>query len=193
MPDPPSSPPDVTQLLLAWSEGDERALDRLIPVVYRELRKLAKRYIDQERPGHTLQATALVNEAYMRLADIDRMQWQNRAHFFAISAQMMRRILVDHARRRNQLKRGEGAIPVELDQAHAVFQGSSNADLVAVDEALSALTAVNERHGHVVELRFFGGLSVEETAEVLKVSTDTVSRDWKAAKAWLLEYLSRDI
>jgi RNA polymerase sigma-70 factor (ECF subfamily) len=193
MPTPPSNSPDVTQLLLAWSEGDEGALDRLVPIVYRELRKLAKRYIDQESPGHTLQATALVNEAYMRLADINRMQWQNRAHFFAISAQMMRHILVDHARRRNQLKRGNGAVRVELDEAHPVFQGQSGVDLVAVDEALSALTAVNERHGQVVELRFFGGLSVEETAEVLKVSTDTVSRDWKAAKAWLFEFLSRDI
>ncbi|HEX4998796.1 MAG TPA: sigma-70 family RNA polymerase sigma factor [Terriglobia bacterium] len=190
MPKPTPSSADVTQLLLAWSQGDEQALDQLIPIVYRELRSLARRYLERERPGHTLQATALVNEAYMRLADINRMQWQNRAHFFAISAQTMRRILVEHARRRNQLKRGNGAIPVELDQVPDMLQTRSNVDLVIIDQALNALSEVNDRHARIIELRFFGGLSVEESAEVLKVSTDTVTRDWKAAKAWLLRYLS---
>jgi RNA polymerase sigma factor (TIGR02999 family) len=185
-----STSPDVTQLLLAWSNGDQRALEQLMPIVYRELRRLAKRYMGQERPGHTLQATALVNEAYLRLADVNRMRWQNRAHFFAVSAQMMRRILVEYARRRDSQKRGDGAPMVEFDKALAVFRGKNDADLVAIDDALNALSSVNERYGQVVELRFFGGLTVEETAEVLKVSTDTVLRDWKAAKSWLLQHLS---
>ena len=181
---------DVTQLLIAWSDGDSQALEQLFPIVYRELRRLAKRYIAQERPGHTLQATALVNEAYLRLFDLNRMKWQNRAHFFAVSAQMMRRILVEYARRRDAHKRGDGAAHVELDKALMVFQGKNDSDLVAIDEALTALAAVNARQGQVVELRFFGGLSVEETAEVLKISSDTVTRDWKEAKVWLLRHLS---
>jgi RNA polymerase sigma factor (TIGR02999 family) len=188
-----SNPPDVTQLLVAWSNGDQRALQQLMPIVYRELRRLAKRYMEQERPGHTLQATALVNEAYMRLADVNRMRWQNRAHFFAVSAQMMRRILVECARRRGRQKRGDGAPMVELDKALAIFQGKKDTDLIAIDDALNALSSVNERYGQVVELRFFGGLSVDETAEVLKVSTDTVLRDWKAAKSWLLQHLSGNL
>lgn len=193
MSDRQSNSPDVTELLLAWSNGDQRALAQLMPIVHRELRRLAKHYMDQERPGHTLQATALVNEAYMRLADVNRMRWQNRAHFFAVSAQMMRRILVEYARRRHRLKRGDGATHVDLDKALAVFQGKDDSDLVAIDDALNALSQVNERFSHVVELRFFGGLTVEETAEVLKVSPDTVLRDWKAAKAWLLRYLSETV
>jgi RNA polymerase sigma-70 factor, ECF subfamily len=188
-----SNSPDVTQLLLAWSNGDQRALQQLMPIVYRELRRLAKRYMEQERPGHTLQATALVNEAYLRLADVNRMRWQNRAHFFAVSAQMMRRILVEYARRRGRQKRGDGAPMVEFDKALAVFQGKSHTDLVAIDDALKALSSVNERFAQVVELRFFGGLTVEETAEVLKVSSDTVLRDWKSAKSWLLQHLSENL
>jgi RNA polymerase sigma factor (TIGR02999 family) len=185
-----SAPPDVTGLLLAWSNGDQQALDRLIPIVYRELRRMARRYLENERSGHTLQATALVNEAYMRLADVNRMKWQNRAHFFAVSAQMMRRILVEYARRRGQLKRDAGAPMVEFDKAIAVTPGKNDSDIVAIDDALTALSSVNERFAQVVEMRFFGGLTAEETAEVLKISTDTVLRDWKAAKTWLLRYLS---
>jgi RNA polymerase sigma-70 factor (ECF subfamily) len=188
-----SSRSDLTQLLLAWSDGDQQALEQLIPVVYRELRRLAKRYMEQERPGHTLQATALVNEAYLRLFDLNKMRWQNRAHFFAVSAQMMRRILVEYARRKNRVKRGDGAAHLELDEAVMVVQGKTDTGLVAIDDALSALTAENGRLGQVVELRFFGGLTMEETAEVLKVSSDTVMRDWKQAKAWLLRYLSCNI
>jgi RNA polymerase sigma factor (TIGR02999 family) len=160
-----STSPDVTQLLLAWSNGDKRALEQLMPIVYRELRRLAKRYMEQERPGHTLQATALVNEAYLRLADVNRMRWQNRAHFFAVSAQMMRRILVEYARRRDSQKRGDGAPMVEFDKALAVFQGKSHADLVAIDDALNALSSVNERYGQVVELRFFGGARWDSRAK----------------------------
>jgi len=184
------SPNEVTQLLLAWSQGDRSALDRLIPLVYEELRRLAHRYMGQERTGHTLQTTALVNEAYLRLIDASQVQWQNRAHFFAVSAQLMRRILVDFARARRNLKRGGGAQQVSLGEA-LLAPLEPDADLVALDEALTALAAIDQRQAQAVELRFFGGLSVEETAEVLKVSPETVHRDWRVAKAWLLRELSQ--
>ena len=159
---------DISALLRAWSDGDQSALDRLTPIVYDELHRLARRYMKRERPGHSLQTTALVNEAYMRLVDYERMQWQNRAHFFAVSAQLMRRILVEHARRHN-LKRGGGVQHVSLDEA-AVVGGDQDTDLVALDDAMNALARIDPRKVQVVEMRFFGGLSVEETAEVLKVS-----------------------
>jgi RNA polymerase sigma-70 factor (ECF subfamily) len=180
---PETAAGDISVLLRAWSDGDERALDRLTPIVYDELRRLARRYLNRERPGHSLQATALVNEAYLRLVDYERMQWKNRAHFFAVSSQLMRRILVDHARRHN-LKRGGGVQHVPLDEA-AVVGGDRTLDLVALDDAMNTLARVDPRKVQVVEMRFFGGLSVEETAEVLKVSTVTVMRDWSTAKAWL--------
>jgi RNA polymerase sigma-70 factor (ECF subfamily) len=179
---------EVSGLLRAWGDGDRAALDRLTPIVYDELRRLASHYMRGERPGHSLQATALVNEAYVRLVDYKGMQWQNRAHFFAVSAQLMRRILVDHARRHN-LKRGGGVQHVSLDETAIV--GSDRApDLVALDDALDALARLDSRKVQVVEMRFFGGLSVEETAEVLKVSAVTVMRDWSTAKAWLYRELT---
>ncbi len=174
---------DVSQLLRAWSEGDRSALERLTPMVYAELRRLAHRYMRRERAGHSLQTTALVNEAYIRLVDYKRMQWQDRAHFFAVSARLMRRILVDHARRQN-LKRGADVLHVSLDEAAAVGARIS-ADLVALDDALKELARLDPRKVQVVEMRFFGGLSVDETAEVLKVSAVTVRRDWNTAKVWL--------
>jgi RNA polymerase sigma factor (TIGR02999 family) len=174
---------DVTGLLRAWGNGDRGALERLTPIVYEELRRLARRYLRGERAGHSLQATALVNEAYVRLVDYKRMQWQNRAHFFAVSAQLMRRILVDHARRRN-LKRGGALQHVSLEEAAEVGQGRPT-DLGALDDAMNALGRFDPRKVQVVEMRFFGGLSVEETAEVLNVSPVTVMRDWNTAKAWL--------
>src|SRR5271155_2523868 len=167
----------------AWSEGDRAALDRLTPIVYDELRRLASRYMRGERPGHSLQTAALVNEAYMRLVDYKSMQWQNRAHFFAVSAQLMRRILVEHARRHN-LKRGGGVQHVSFEDT-AEVSGDRAADLGALDDALDALARIDPRKVQVVEMRFFGGLSVEETAEVLKVSPVTVMRDWSTAKTWL--------
>jgi RNA polymerase sigma-70 factor (ECF subfamily) len=179
---------DVSTLLRAWSDGDRSALERLTPIVYDELHKLARRHIKRERAGHSLQTTALVNEAYMRLVGYTRMQWQDRAHFFAVSAQVMRRILVDHARRRN-LKRGGGVQHVSLEEA-AVVGGAQDADLMALDDAMNALARLDPRKMQVVELRHFGGLSVEETAEVLKVSPGTVKRDWRAAKAWLYRELT---
>jgi RNA polymerase sigma factor (TIGR02999 family) len=185
----PSSPQQVTELLLAWSQGDESALDKLIPLVHGELRRLAKRYMAKERRGHTLQTTALINEAYLRLVHSRNVHWQNRAHFFAVSAQLMRRILVDFARSRNYQKRGGGAIQVTLAEA-LEKSDERGADLIALDEALTALAEVDARKSQVVELRFFGGLSVEETAEVLKVSPDTIMRDWKMAKVWLLREMS---
>ncbi|MGH9941887.1 MAG: sigma-70 family RNA polymerase sigma factor [Pyrinomonadaceae bacterium] len=184
-----ASPHEVTQLLLAWNQGDEAALDKLIPLVSEELRRLARHYMSGERAGHLLQTTALVNEAYLRLVDSSRVRWQNRAHFFAVSAQLMRRILVDLARSRQRLKRGGEALQVSLAEAMIVPQ-ERGTDLVALDEALGALAVLDERKAQVVELRFFGGLSVEETAEALQVSADTVMRDWKTAKVWLLRELS---
>src|SRR6202142_3623488 len=179
---------EVSGLLRAWGDGDRAALDRLTPIVYDELRRLARHYMKGERPGHSLQTTALVNEAYMRLVDYKNMQWQNRAHFFAVSAQLMRRILVDHARRRN-LKRGGDMLHVSLDETAMVGSGK-DADLVALDDAMNLLGRLDPRKVQVVEMRFFGGLSVEETAEVLKVSPVTVMRDWSTAKAWLYRELT---
>jgi RNA polymerase sigma-70 factor, ECF subfamily len=179
---------EVSGLLQAWSDGDREALARLTPIVYDELHRLARRYMERERPGHSLQTTALVNEAYMRLVGYKRMQWQNRAHFFAVSAQVMRRILVEHARRHN-LKRGGGVQRVSLEQV-AVVGGDEEADLMALDEAMVALARIDPRKVRVVEMRFFGGLSVEETAEVLRVSPLTVKRDWRGAKAWLYRELT---
>jgi RNA polymerase sigma-70 factor, ECF subfamily len=170
-------------MLRAWSEGDGSALDRLTPVVYQELRRLARRHLRGERAGHSLEATALVNEAYMRLVDYRRMQWQDRAHFFAVSAQLMRRILVDHARSHN-LKRGGAVQHVSLERAALVGCGQSE-NLAALDDSLNELARIDTRKAQVVELRFFGGLSVEETAEALKISAVTVMRDWTTAKAWL--------
>jgi RNA polymerase sigma-70 factor (ECF subfamily) len=178
---------EVSQLLQAWTDGDRGVLDRLTPIVYDELHRLARHYMRGERSGHSLQTTALVNEAYMRLVDYKGMQWQNRAHFFAVSAQVMRRILVDHARRRN-LKRGGGVPHVALEDT-AIVGGDRGADLIALDDAMKELAKLDGRKMQVVEMRFFGGLSVEETAEVLKVSTVTVMRDWRTAKAWLYREL----
>ena len=182
-------PEEVSQLLLDWGNGDRAALDKLIPVVHQELHRLAHHYMRQERAGHTLQTTALVDEAYMRLADYKRMRWQSRAHFFAVAAQVMRRILVEHARSRDSAKRGGGAQKLELDEAAVVSEGRS-AEVIAVDEALTDLEAWDSRKGRIVELRFFGGLNIEETAEVMKVSPTTVQREWRAAKAWLYRALS---
>ena len=180
--------PDVTGLLLAWGTGDEEALEQLVPLVHGELRRIARRCMAGERKGHSLQATALVNEAYLRLVDVQHMNWQNRAHFLAMSARLMRRILVDYARSKGYQKRGGGAVRVTFDEGLPVV-GGRDQDLVAVDDALEALAKIDERKSRVVELRFFGGLSVEETATVLKVSPETVMRDWKLAKAWLLRAL----
>jgi RNA polymerase sigma factor (TIGR02999 family) len=179
---------DVSLLLRAWSGGDQSAIKRLTPIVYEELRRLSRRYLKRERTGHSLQTTALVNEAYVRLVDYQRMQWQDRAHFFAVSAQLMRRILVEHARRHN-LKRGAGVRHVSLEEA-AMVGDDRAADLVALDDAMSALARHDPRKVQVVEMRFFGGLSVEETAEVLKVSAVTVMRDWSTARAWLYRELT---
>jgi RNA polymerase sigma-70 factor, ECF subfamily len=174
---------EASDLLRAWGDGDRGALDRLTPIVYDELRRLARRYLKRERPDHSLQATALVNEAYLRLVDYKHMKWQDRNHFFAVSAQLMRRILVEHARRHN-LKRGGNVRHVSLEEV-AVVGGSRAKDLLALDDAINALARLDARKAQVVEMRFFGGLSVEQTAEVLKVSSITVMRDWSTAKAWL--------
>ncbi len=179
---------DVSKLLRAWSDGDQSALERLTPIVYDELRRRASLCMKRERTSHSLQTTALVNEAYMRLVDYRRMQWQNRAHFFAVSAQLMRRILVDHARGHN-VKRGAGVPHVSLDEG-AVVGGGRAEDLVALDDAMNALARHDPRKVQVVEMRFFGGLSVQETAEVLKVSPVTVMRDWSTAKVWLYRELA---
>jgi RNA polymerase sigma factor (TIGR02999 family) len=180
---------EITQLLQSWSQGDEGAIDRLMPLVYDELRRMARRYMFDEKPGHTLQATALVNEAYLRLVNASQANFQNRAHFFAVSAQVMRRILVDWARARKASKRGSDVSALELDEEIAVPM-KTGSDLVAVDDALKALALVDPRKGQVVELRFFGGLSVEETAAVLKISSETVNRDWRLAKSWLRRELA---
>jgi len=181
----------VTQLLHAWREGEPQALDRLTPLVYEELHRLARRHMAHERPGHTLQTTALVNEAYLELVDSVQADWQNRAHFFAVCARVMRRILVDWARSRNMFKRGGGVHLVGLEDT---FVGAQEPDaaLVALDDALSALAECDARKARVVELRFFGGLSMEETAAVLKVSEETVQRDWRFAKSWLRRELSAE-
>lgn len=187
-----ASPKEITRLLVAWGDGDESALAGLTPLVYEELHRLAHHYMGRERPGHTLQTSALVNEAYVRLIDWKNVHWQSRAHFFAVSAQLMRRILVDFARARGYAKRGGGALAVTLDEA-ALVSGDKGADIVALDEALVALAELDARQSRVVELRFFGGLSVEETAEVLKVSPGTVRRDWSLARAWLHRELSKSV
>ena len=181
---------EVTDLLVKWGRGDKAALDELVPLVQEELRHLARRYIARERPGHTLQTTALVNEAYLRLVKQEKVQWQDRAHFFAVSARVMRHILVDYARSRGYAKRGGAAHRVTLDEAVAVSAAQA-ADLVALDEALKSLSEIYPRRSQVVELRYFGGLNNEEVAEVLRVSTKTVERDWRYAKAWLYDELRR--
>jgi RNA polymerase sigma-70 factor, ECF subfamily len=186
----PNSDSGPTELLRAWSQGDRSALDRLIPLVYEELHRLARRYMRQERPDHTLQATSLVNEAYLRLIDVNRVVWRNRAHFFAVAAQMMRRILVESARSRQRQKRGGGGVHVNLDDRQELPDLKEH-DLVALNDALSGLATFDARMSQVVELRFFGGLTVEETADVLKVSPETVMRDWKTAKAWLLREIKQ--
>ena len=181
---------DVTALLMAWRDGDEAALRQLTPLVYDELHRLAERCMRGEQAGHTLQTTALVNEAYIRLVDSSRVRWQNRGHFFAIAAQLMRRILVDFARRRKYQKRGGNGLHITLAEGLDVAT-NVNADLVAVDAALQELSKLDARKAQVVELRFFGGMTLAETADVLQVSTDTVGRDWRAAKAWLTRELKR--
>ena len=181
---------EVTQLLLAWSQGEPSALEKLVPLVHAELSRLAHHYMAGERTGHTLQTTALVNEAYLRLVDSSQVRWQNRAHFMAVSAQLMRRILVDFARSRNYLKRGAGAQQVTLDEA-MVISAAPDLDVVELDRALGELAAVDARKSQVVELRFFGGLTEEEAAEVLKVSPETVRRDMRLAKTWLLREMDK--
>ena len=180
-----ADPGSVTGLLVAWGKGDEAAFQQLMPLVERELHRIARRCMAGERAGHSLQATALVNEAYLRLIDAQQVKWQDRAHFLAMSARLMRRILVDWARSKQYQKRGGGALKVTFDEALPVASERGE-DLIALDEALQALAKFDERKSKVIELRFFGGLSVEETASVLSVSVDTVMRDWKLAKAWLL-------
>lgn len=182
---------EITQLLIAWGEGDESALNQLMTLVYEELRSLAKRYMRRQSPNHTLQTTALVNEAYLRLIDSSQVRWQNRTHFFAISAQLMRRILVDFARAKQNLKRGGKAQRVELDEALEI-PTEQGTNLVALDEALETLATLNPRQSRIVELRYFGGMSEEEIAEALKISSRTVRRDWSLARAWLYRELSKD-
>jgi RNA polymerase sigma-70 factor, ECF subfamily len=189
----PSSPPhQITQLLAEWSEGNQAALDKLYPLVYNELRRLAHGYLRRERKGHTLQTTALINEAYLRLVDQKHVHWANRSHFFGISAQIMRRILIDHARRYDYSKRGGGAQRISLDEAALVAKERGRA-LLMLDEALNNLAKIDPRRSHVVELRYFGGLNNEEMAGVLKISENTVTRDWNMARAWLYQELSRGV
>jgi len=187
-----SRPHKVTELLIAWSNRRHSAIEeQLFPLVYEELRRLAHRYMSRERPGHSLQTTAVVHEAYLRLIDQKHVQWQNRAHFFAIAAEMMRRILITHAQSHAYAKRGGGTVNVSLDEA-AILSSERASELIALDEALTSLTAIDSRRSQVVELRFFGGLSNEEIAEVLKISPNTVTRDWNVAKAWLYREMSRE-
>jgi RNA polymerase sigma factor (TIGR02999 family) len=181
---------DVTRLLQQWSSGQEQALDRLLPQIHAELRKLAAGYLRKERPSHTLQPTALVNEAFIKLVDQRAVKWQNRAHFFGIAAQAMRRILVDHARAHGATKRGGGERQVALDDALAI-SGGVDIDVLALDEALTRLASIDPQQSRVVELRYFGGLTMEETAEVMQISPATVGREWRMAKAWLFAELSR--
>jgi RNA polymerase sigma-70 factor (ECF subfamily) len=188
---PPSTRQEVTQLLGDWSGGNERALEKLIPLVQPELHRLAHYYMSRERAGHTLQTTALLNEAYLQLTDKTQPQWQNRTHFMAVAARLMRRIMVDHARARHALKRGAGAIRVTLDEAALVTEERAE-QLLALDEALEKLAEFDRRRCEIVEMRYFGGLTVEEIAEVLKVHPNTVMRDWKAAKAWLYAELTTE-
>lgn len=178
----------VTQLLIDWRNGDKTALDQLMPLVYEELRRLARRFMGKERRDHTLQTSALINEAYLRLVDQTAANWQNRAHFFAVAAQVMRHILIDHARNYQYEKRGAGAQKVPLDEV-VVFSEERSAELVALDDALTSLAAVDLRKSQIIELRFFGGLNIEETAEVMELSPTTVQREWRAAKAWLKRFI----
>jgi RNA polymerase sigma-70 factor, ECF subfamily len=184
------APEEVSQLLRAWSDGDKTAFDKLMPLVYGELRQMAKRYMDRQPTGHTLQTTALIHEAYLRLVGQSEVQWQNRAHFFGVAARAMRHILVDYARNRQAAKRGGAVQQVTLDEA-ATVSAEQAAELVALDDALESLAAFDRRKSQVVELRYFGGLTVEETAEVLQVSPGTVARDWRLARTWLLRELSK--
>ncbi|MEW6131230.1 MAG: sigma-70 family RNA polymerase sigma factor [Acidobacteriota bacterium] len=187
-----SSPQDVTALLLAWNRGDRAALDKLIPLVYQELHQTAKRYLKHEREDHSLQTTALVNEVYLRLVDVKQVELQNRAHFLAISAQLMRQILVDFARRRQKLKRGKGLERVTLDDA-LIVSSERSPDIVALDDALKTLEKLDSRQSKIVELRFFGGLSEEEIAQALQLSARTVRNDWSMAKVWLLRELDKNL
>jgi RNA polymerase sigma-70 factor, ECF subfamily len=184
----PDNTHELTQLLVAWSDGDDKALDKLLPLIEPELRRLAKRYMSRERPDHTLQATALVNEAYLKLIDQTRVRWQNRAHFFAIAAQAMRRILIDHARKHRYAKRGSGSRKVSIEEAFTLTTDVSH--LLSLDEALAVLAKYDKRKERVVEMRYFGGLSFEEIAEVLELSPDTISREWRRARAWLYREMS---
>lgn len=186
----PALPNEVTQLLINWSNGDKAALDDLVPMVQAELRRIARRYMRREDPGHTLQTSALINEAYIRLIDQQDVQWQNRAHFFAVAAQVMRHILVDHARRHAYAKRGGGARKVSLDEA-TVSTEQRAAELIALDDALNKLAALDPRKSKIIELRFFGGLNIEETAEAMKISSPTVQREWRSAKAWLRREMNK--
>jgi RNA polymerase sigma factor (TIGR02999 family) len=186
------APENVTQLLIDWSKGDKAALDALLPAVYQELRHQAARYLRRERAGHTLQTTALIHEAYIKLIDQRNVHWQNRAHFFGIAAQAMRRILVDHARAKNRAKRGGSDIRVSFNEANLVGQ-QQDLDIEALDEALTRLSKIDEQQSRIVELRFFSGLTVEETAEVLGISPATVKRDWSMAKAWLHREISTEV
>jgi RNA polymerase sigma factor (TIGR02999 family) len=185
----PAAPvPDLTKLLVEWRTGNRDALDQLMPLVYRELQTLASRYLSRERAGHTLQATALVNEAYLKLIDQRNVQWQNRAHFLGIAARLMRRILIDHARRRGRAKRGSAATHITLVEGLAASE-PRDVDAIALDDALVALEKLDPQQAQMVELRFFGGLTVEETAEVLGISEGTVKREWRVAKAWLYRHI----
>ena len=192
MSDPLFSPHEITQLLAEWSDGNQTALDKLYPLVYDELHKMARRYMGRERRGHTLQTTALINEAYVRLVDQKNVHWQNRSHFFAISAQIMRRILIDHARREHYAKRGGGAQKISLDEV-AIVAVERASSLILLDEALTRLGEIDPRRSQVVELRYFGGLNNEEIAGVLKISENTVTRDWNMARAWLYQELTETV
>ena len=186
----PAATEEITQLLLAWGQGDQAALERLLPLVYEEMRQIAHHHMRRQRPDHTLQTTALVNEAYLRLVNWKEARWENRAHFFGVAAQLMRRILVDFARARNYEKRGGGHRHVQLEEA-ALLPIRRDADFVALDDALKSLSALDARKARIVELKFFGGLSVEEIAEALQTSPRTVMREWNLARAWLFRELSR--
>ena len=185
---PTAAQQHVTQLLRDWRSGDSAAFDKLVPILQPELQRIAHHYMSRERPGHTLQTTVLVNDAYVQLADSERPEWQNRAHFFAAAAQLMRRIMVDHARQRQALKRGGGALMVELDESAVAAQGRAT-ELLALDDALEKLAAFDKRKADVVEMRYFGGLTMDEIADVLKVHVNTIARDWTAARAWLFATL----
>jgi RNA polymerase sigma-70 factor, ECF subfamily len=191
MPIPSLPPQEVTQLLVDWGNGNQAALDRLMPVVYTELRQLAHWYMRRERPGHTMQTTALIHEAYLRLVDQNQVRWQHQAHFFGIAARLMRQILIEHARSHTRAKRGGGVGTISLDEAAIVSQARAT-ELLALDDALERLATIDPRKSQVVELRFFGGLSVEEAAQVLNIAPNTVLRDWRMAKAWLRREISHE-